>query len=461
MKIYKILSLWASQLITLVLNFLVQVILANYYSVEDTGNFIAITYLMNILSTLGMFGINNYYIYKKAKDGYLNKQAINSLLKIFIIFNVLCAVIFMMIGYINYSQYMLLIISSTLMMVLSGMVNVAVVIEQFKEKLVTISIFQIIIPFIKVSGLVIGIAILNHLVVGYSLYTILINIILIIGFILFYVRNIQNSKKIDDPKTTMKGLIVVLAPYAFLNVFFLLYTQGNTLYVNLFSSPRNSAYFAISYLILNTIFIFPTAIFQRVLSHRLIGLIFNERDLFVRFFQKTQEFLILVSGPMILIIFIMSHYLIVPIFGERYESSIEILNLLIISIPFRFMTISIGNILNTDEHIKKRISLEIVVTIVNFLLNVSLIHLIGIKGAIISVVATELLLAIGYSMIVRNLFGIKNHWYIYLSFLPIVISIAVGANIWLVIAIEIITLIIIFNSIRKRGVYIWKMLQRT
>ncbi|WP_206748478.1 hypothetical protein, partial [Staphylococcus cohnii] len=63
MKILQIGILLCSQVLSLIFNFFVQIILAKFYGVDETGTYFSIISLMNIMSIIGLFGINNYYIY--------------------------------------------------------------------------------------------------------------------------------------------------------------------------------------------------------------------------------------------------------------------------------------------------------------------------------------------------------------------------------------------------------------
>src|SRR5699024_7346828 len=155
---------------------------------------------------------------------------------------------------------------------------------------------------------------------------------------------------IGEINTTIK----TLTPYALLNIFFIFYTQGNTFYLGLLASAEQAAFFGISYLFLNTIFIFPTAIYQKILAHKMIYFLFNNIYLFKLYYKTIQELLIVLSGLAMLCIYFLAEWIIVLFFGTEYEESIKILKMLVVIIPFRLVTISIGTILSNDKYIKSR-----------------------------------------------------------------------------------------------------------
>ncbi|PTF33084.1 hypothetical protein BUY25_12755, partial [Staphylococcus cohnii] len=149
-------------------------------------------------------------------------------------------------------------------------------------------------------------------------------------------------KTSKSSKTNIFKTIKVLFPYVLLSAIFVLYTQGNTLYLGLLTSTKAAAYFGISYLFLNTIFIFPTVIYQKVLAHKLMYYLFNDFKKFEFYYKKIQEVLILFAGITMLTIYFIADKLIVILFGSEYIESIFILKVLVMLIPFRLITLSIS-----------------------------------------------------------------------------------------------------------------------
>ena len=86
--------------------------------------------------------------------------------------------------------------------------------------------------------------------------------------------------------------------------------------------------------------------------------------------------------------------MILTFFGEDYIKSVEILQLLAFIIPFRLLSISIGTVLSTDDYIKERIKSRNICNNFEFLINLILIKLIGVRGAIVSAILTEFILSL-------------------------------------------------------------------
>src|SRR5699024_12508618 len=124
MKIYNIGLLTVSQILSLLFNFFVQIILANYYGIEETGTYFSIISLMNIMSVVGLFGINKYYIYIKSSGIKIDKQLLKNLMIIYIYLNIICGLILFSIGYIRFPDYILFIISCVILMILTNSIAI-------------------------------------------------------------------------------------------------------------------------------------------------------------------------------------------------------------------------------------------------------------------------------------------------------------------------------------------------
>ncbi|PTI27426.1 hypothetical protein BU072_13105, partial [Mammaliicoccus vitulinus] len=263
MKSLKVFLLFFSQIIALISNLSVQIILANIYSTKDTGIYFSIFALTNILSSIGLFGINKYYIYFKSKYNIIPNEHAKVILHIYIIINVICIGVLLMWGSIQFPDYPLFILSNTVILMLTSIIAVLTSIVQMKNKITVISILQMLIPIIKVIGLFLGFYVYSEFFRGYSIIVILLSLLILYILYKNYIKKYRfNIRSFNgDYFKTFK----ILIPYAFLNIFFTIYTQGNTFYIGILESPEKAAYFAIAYLFVNTIFIFPTSIYQKVL----------------------------------------------------------------------------------------------------------------------------------------------------------------------------------------------------
>lgn len=432
-----------SQVISILLNFSVQLILASFYSKEDTGTYFSVISLMNILSVLGLFGINQYYIFFKSKYGHININITSNLIKVYVLMNVVSTFIFIIISCFKFKHHLLFIISSILLMIITNGIALISSKVQVKNKILTVSFLQLILPFFKSFGLIIGAFLLNYFLRGYSITIIILSILCFTIVFIKYFKRV--SKYFFFKSTGLFSTLKQLFPYAILSITFLLYTQGNTFYTGIWLDSKSVAYFGLAYLFLNTVFIFPSAIYQKILVHKLLFLMYNSKDKFQIVFKSLQDLLIILSSFLIFFLYILADFIISVFFGNTYLKSAQILQILSFIIPFRLMTISVGTILANDDYVKKRIKIEILVTILNAILNFSLIHTIGIWGAIISVIVTEFLISSSYLKVAKDDFNIKLEIKYYI---PILIVLATFL-LRLPIIIDMIIIVVIFILLIK------------
>jgi O-antigen/teichoic acid export membrane protein len=93
-----------------------------------------------------------------------------------------------------------------------------------------------------------------------------------------------------------------------------------------------------------------------------------------------------------ILFFFLSDILIEIIYGKRYLHSADILKLLVIAMPFLFLNNLTGVTLNSIRKEKLAFYSAAIATLFNLLLNILLLNLIGIVGAIVSTILTELLI---------------------------------------------------------------------
>lgn len=107
--------------------------------------------------------------------------------------------------------------------------------------------------------------------------------------------------------------------------------------------------------------------------------------------KKLGLFLVLFCILSIVIIFFLSDVLIEVIYGKKYLLSADILKLLVFALPFLFLNNLTGVILNSIKREKLAFYSTMMSSLFNFLINILLLITVGLVGAVISTILTELL----------------------------------------------------------------------
>jgi O-antigen/teichoic acid export membrane protein len=109
-------------------------------------------------------------------------------------------------------------------------------------------------------------------------------------------------------------------------------------------------------------------------------------------------------------ILVLVPWIIPLLFGEAYQESVGLLKILAFCIPVRFLAISIGATLSTQDHMRLKIGLLGASAVVNVLLNLLLIPLYGAKGAAAVTLFSEITLLVLYLFAVRRYVFGSDAW---------------------------------------------------
>jgi len=95
-------------------------------------------------------------------------------------------------------------------------------------------------------------------------------------------------------------------------------------------------------------------------------------------------------------------YIVLLLFGDKYQQSIILIWILLLAIPMRFVTIFSGMMLMTSDYIKKKVALMSVVALFNIVFNFLLIPMYGALGAAIVTILSEFILMFLYVFSIKK-----------------------------------------------------------
>ncbi|MEK7498519.1 MAG: polysaccharide biosynthesis C-terminal domain-containing protein, partial [Patescibacteria group bacterium] len=108
--------------------------------------------------------------------------------------------------------------------------------------------------------------------------------------------------------------------------------------------------------------------------------------------------------------FFIAPYVIPLLFGNTYTSSVYVLQILLGSMPFVYVSTVLGYVLLVRNHQNKKVPYVIIGTSANLLLNVLFIGKLGIEGAAVANVISQIINFVGY-YIVCTKYIINSHEY--------------------------------------------------
>lgn len=118
----------------------------------------------------------------------------------------------------------------------------------------------------------------------------------------------------------------------------------------------------------------------------------NSHEHLRRVFQHALRYLLMISVPLAIGIFVLAEPLIVKLFGPTFDEAVRPLQIMILALPFIFLNFPVGSFLiAANRQIWNTINLGVAV-VVNISLNVFLQPQLGVTGAAIAVLATYVIL---------------------------------------------------------------------
>jgi O-antigen/teichoic acid export membrane protein len=373
--------------------FLIFLVLARKYSVSEFGAITSVFVLGFILGSLTELGFANYFQRQTASDFQTSIEEFNSALT----FRFITYFIVLLIS-VSYVYYL----GATIELFLTVIIVTSVFI--FNSSWLLIKIFYglneysgvfkrfLISRFILIAGS----SLMIFADISLSVFSIVFLVSAISEFILLavYLRQKKNySIKITLKRKVLSTIFVSSIPMG-LGVFFVMvYDRIDILLIQNIIGIESVGFYAVAYSIYKIPYIIGGAFFTPLYTDFSAEFEIKKKINYERI-KKLGLFLVIFSILSITVIYFLSEFLIRNIYGEKYFLSAEILRWLIIALPFLFLNNLTGVTLNSIRKEKLAFYSAAIATLFNLVLNILLLNIMGIVGAVVSTVVTELLIFI-------------------------------------------------------------------
>jgi len=368
--------------------FVIFIFLARKFSIAEYGSIISIFAFANILVALFELGFANYFQRKIASDRNNLNEEVNSVLA------------FRSVAY-------LIILSSAVLYFpknLDSLVLVAIIISAifiFNTNWILIKIFYGLDQYRSVFYrflisrvvLIIGVVILILLEVSLTLImtSFLLSAILELG-LLFYklIRTNVIKFRIDLRINVLKRILLYSIPMGLSVFFVMVYDRIDILLIQRIISTEAVSFYAIAY----SLYKIPSIFIPIVLTPLFTDLSSEfelSRKLNLSKLKNISLLLFAFAIFSIILTFLCADMIIGLTYGEKYLSSTNLLITLVLALPFLFLNNLTGVILNSIKKEKYAFYSTFIGAGVNILLNVVLLSTIGLMGAVITTIASELL----------------------------------------------------------------------
>ncbi len=218
----------------------------------------------------------------------------------------------------------------------------------------------------------------------------------------------------------LKFLFKIGLPFALAGIFGRIYSSLDTVLLSIFAGDKAVAWYAIPIKITMALQFLPMA-FMAALFPAMSKHFVSDRQRLARIFEKAIYYLMIISIPMAVGIFVLARPVILQVYTAEYFNSILPLKILMFALFFLFINFPVGYLLNaSNKQVTNTINLGITV-VVSVILNIILIPRFSYVGAAIASLMSTLTYFILGMYWVPKIIN-YSHWYLFKSFLKILLA---------------------------------------
>ncbi|MBI2086318.1 flippase [Candidatus Daviesbacteria bacterium] len=379
-----------AQSLTRVIGFFYVIFLAGSLGVSEFGLYTLALAYFSVISSIADLGFNRFLTREVAKD---KSKSVALFWNIIILRLTLTSVIFAIFALALYSfDPMKMRVSLILLATLSILPQAialtfdAIFVANQKLQISAIALFVSGLAAASAGFILVGkgfgtMGAVNALIIGQVIYAVVLLI-----FLLKYEKPVFSEIKIN----LIKDVILGSLPYGLLGILGLLYFRVDTILLSYIKGSFETGIYGAAYKFLESITFIPSAF-----SLALFPILSKLHDSSIPDARKLYFKSLKIMMGLGFIVFL-GYILILPnvinIYLPNYLSSITVIKILAISIPFMFAQgVTVSVLLSTDKYLKQLIILSVLTLVFNIVANLMFIPSFGFIGASWVTVLSELL----------------------------------------------------------------------
>ena len=214
---------------------------------------------------------------------------------------------------------------------------------------------------------------------------------------------IQKPKKSKLSKKNLIKLTYNTFPFWMGGFLYLTYMQSSILILSHISGPEKTGYYSSAFVVLSAIYLLPSVLYQKLLLPKLHNWAYHDKNKLLRTYNLGNKLMIVLGLIFSLFLYLFSEPIVLILYGDNYRQAIDVLKILCLAIPFKFISSSVGAFLSTRGFMILKVRVMIIVSIFNVIMGCILISLYSLKGAVIVTVLTEIIMMV----LLLNIFHCK------------------------------------------------------
>jgi O-antigen/teichoic acid export membrane protein len=185
-------------------------------------------------------------------------------------------------------------------------------------------------------------------------------------------------------------------PFALAGVFYLIYFQSDILLLGWMVGPEAAGLYNAAFAVMAAVYLLPSVAYQKYLLPKLHRWAEHDRPRFLAVYRFGNAASLLLGFAVAAALLLVAPWGMPLVFGEAYRTSGQLLLVLALAVPGRYLATSVGSVLVTQDNMRRKVWLMGLTALVNLALNMLLIPRYGVYGAAWATVASESVLVLAY-----------------------------------------------------------------
>lgn len=394
-------------LLTALLNFATQFMLAKHMSPSDFGIFSSAFYLTMTVAPLCGFGIPQFWLKAFGSEGWGGVRFIIPGLT-FTLFTT-SIILVILSGWFLYTEYY----HQQLLFLLSFIVLSQVIIEllgvlyQLEENYIAVSVVQTSVYILRFIVLIIIYLIFNEvsissISVGYAMISFLmvISTYRVMKRLIkkdVYLKGHTEREFIKLQNVDKLEMIKESAIFGISGVFYMVYYQVNIVLVKYFISTEDAGYYSVAFLFISAAILFPTVIYQKYLLPKLHRWAYQDISK-LKLVYKYGNILMFIFGIIVTgVIYFLSPFIISFLFGQKYIDAVELIQLMAVSIPIIYLASNSGAILVTKDNMRSKVKIMCIASVISLISFFLFYKHIGVYAGVLATILSNLFICLAYN----------------------------------------------------------------
>jgi len=417
----KVTSIWLGSILASGLTFLSQVLFARALGPADLGELTSSLSIAGFLITVSTLGIAQFWLRIFAQEGSIAKRWLTISFKLVGISSIITIALFFLINFAlldNKPETIILVV--LLSFYIFGQIAFELTSAKFQLEgryfvlsfwqmtphlmrfllIVLVSTFFFVnLPAVGVIYAMEGLAVLLIAVVEFNK--------LLKGQFILANQSPTDKTGLSNPYSSEKPTIVQLLhnalPFGLVGLFFTIFNSSAIVLIRMMLNSYEAGLFSVAFIFISGANLFPFAVYQKFLLPKVQSWAYHDQQKFSLVFKYGEIIMFLCGCIFVLVIWLTSNWLIPNLFGVGFVKSVQVLQLLSLSIPFFFVANNAGVVLATKDNINLKARILMGSALSSVLFCVIGIKIAGVEGAAIGYFAANLVYCFMYAFYARKI----------------------------------------------------------